>query len=70
MKNPPEWRVCVRIAGMTWLLAVVLRPIGALVLFGLIALPLRLLFQRWYPEGKVKRFLLRELKSSRRAGRA
>jgi hypothetical protein len=54
---------------MTWLLAVVLKPVGALVLFGLIALPLRLAFQRWYPEGKVKRFLLRELDPARRAGR-
>jgi hypothetical protein len=50
---------------MTWLLAIVLRPVAALVLFGLIALPLRMAFERWYPEGKVKRYLLRDLHAPR-----
>jgi hypothetical protein len=54
---------------MTWLLAVIFRPIGALILFGLIALPLRLAFQRWVPDSAFKRFLLRELNPRRSAGR-
>lgn len=49
-----------------WLIAVMLRPLGALVLFGLIALPLKILFQRYYPDGKVKRLLLRQIGGSRR----
>jgi hypothetical protein len=43
---------------MSWLLAIALRPFGALLLFGLICLPARLAVQRWMPEGKVKRLLL------------
>ena len=46
----------------TWLLAVVLKPFFALVLFGLICLPARLAVQRWMPEGKLKRLLLREVR--------
>jgi hypothetical protein len=55
---------------MTWLLAVVLRPFAALVLFGLICLPARIAVQRWMPPGRLKRLLLTELKRPRRAGRA
>jgi hypothetical protein len=49
------------IAGMSYYLAILLKPIGALILFGLIALPLRLAFQRWFPNGPVKRLLLRRV---------
>ena len=52
---------CVVEYGMTWLLAVFLRPVAALVMFGLIALPLRLAFQKWMPDSKFKRFLLRPI---------
>jgi hypothetical protein len=47
-----------------WVIAVILRPFGALVLFGLIALPLRLAFQRWMPEGPIKTLLLRRISGS------
>lgn len=43
---------------MEWLLAVVFRPVAALILFGLICLPARIAVQRWLPEGKLKRLLL------------
>jgi hypothetical protein len=43
---------------MEWLIAVVLRPFAALVLFGLICLPARLAVQRWVPPGRVKSLLL------------
>lgn len=46
---------------MTWLLAVIFRPIAALILFGLICLPARLAVQQWMPEGKLKRLLLRPI---------
>ena len=44
-----------------WLLALVLKPFAALVMFGLICLPARLAVQRWMPDGWVKRLLLREI---------
>ncbi len=44
-----------------WVLAIILKPFAALVLFGLIALPCRLLVQRHMKEGKLKRFLLTPL---------
>lgn len=47
---------------MTWLLAVVLRPFAALVLFGLICLPARYAVQRWMKPGKLKTLLLRDMK--------
>jgi hypothetical protein len=43
---------------MTWLLAVVFRPLAALVLFGLICLPARMAVQRWMPQGRLKSLLL------------
>jgi hypothetical protein len=49
---------------MSWLLAVILRPIAALVLFGLILLPARIAVQKWMPPGKFKRWLLTDLKRS------
>lgn len=43
-----------------------LKPFAALIVFGLILLPFRIAAQRWLPEGKLKRFLLFEIKKSRR----
>ena len=43
-----------------WLIAVLLKPFGALILFGLIALPIRLAIERWLPAGWLKEQLLRE----------
>ena len=53
---------------MTWLLAVVLKPIAALILFGLICLPARLAVQRWMPAGRLKKLLLTDLRADRSAG--
>lgn len=44
-----------------WLIAVVLRPLGSLVLFGLICLPARLAVQRWVPPGRLKSLLLKRV---------
>jgi hypothetical protein len=41
--------------------AQILKPFILLVVLGLICLPARLAVQRWMPEGKLKRFLLRKL---------
>lgn len=43
---------------MTWLIAVVLRPFAALLLFGCICLPARLLVQRRMKDGPIKRLLM------------
>lgn len=43
---------------MTWMLAVIFRPIAALILFGLICLPFRMAVQRWLPNNGFKRLLL------------
>jgi len=43
---------------MEWAIAVVLKPLAALVVFGLIRLPARLAVQKWLPEGRLKRLLL------------
>ncbi len=45
--------------GYQW--AIVLKPLAALVLFGLVLLPIRLAVQRWFPEGKLKKLLLRRV---------
>jgi hypothetical protein len=45
---------------MSWLLAVIFRPVASLVLYGLILLPGKLLAQHM-PDGKLKRLLLRDL---------
>lgn len=42
----------------TTALAFILKPLVALVLFGLILLPARLAVQRWMKDGKLKRILL------------
>lgn len=47
---------------MSFALALIFKPIAALILFGLICLPARLAVQKWMPDGKVKRFLLLPLK--------
>jgi hypothetical protein len=54
---------------MTWLAAVALRPLIALVLLGLFCLPARLAVQRWMPDGPIKRLLLREIGRKRVAGK-
>lgn len=43
---------------MTWMLAVIFRPIAALILFGLICLPFRIAVQRWMPNNGLKKLLL------------
>ena len=45
--------------GYQW--AIVLKPLGALVFFGLVLLPVRLAVQKWMPEGKLKKLLLRRV---------
>lgn len=49
--------------------AILLRPFVALFIFGLVLLPIRLTVKRWLPEGKLKRFLLWEVKKSRSSRR-
>lgn len=53
---------------MTIAIAMLLRPFLALAVFGLVALPLRMVFERFYPDGRVKRFLLRPIGKKRRSG--
>lgn len=42
-------------------IAMLLKPLAALVFFGLILLPIRLAVQKWWPDGKVKQLLLRRV---------
>jgi hypothetical protein len=44
-----------------WLLVVLLKPFLFLALFVGIVMPLKLLFQRFFPEGRLKRLLLRRI---------
>lgn len=44
-----------------WLIALFLKPFIALVVFGLICLPARLLIRDKMRDGKLKRFLLRPI---------
>jgi len=46
---------------MTWILALIFKPFVALILFGFIALPGKLLFKKYMPESKFKRFLLKPI---------
>jgi hypothetical protein len=46
---------------MTVFLAAFLRPVLLFVLLACILLPIRFAVARWWPEGKVKRLLLREI---------
>jgi hypothetical protein len=45
--------------GYQW--AIVLKPLAALVLFGFILLPIRYAVIKWFPEGALKRLLLRRV---------
>lgn len=47
------------------MLAVIFRPVAALILLGLICLPVRLACQKWLPEGKLKRLLLHPIGSKK-----
>lgn len=42
----------------------ILRPLAALILFGLICLPVRLAVQKWLPPGRLRSLLLFQLKRS------
>lgn len=44
---------------MTWALGIALRPFGALLIFGCIALPIRMAIAKWVPEGKIKDTILK-----------
>jgi hypothetical protein len=46
---------------VNFILAMVLKPFIALILMGLIVLPIKMLFERIIPEGKVKRILFTRL---------
>lgn len=48
---------------MSWLLAVIVKPIAALILFGLICLPARLAVQRMKP-GRLRSLLLYKISDS------
>lgn len=65
MTKPPEGGY---IAGMTWALAVAMKSIFGLILFGLICLPARLAVQKYMPEGKLKRLLLTRVSSEKPPG--
>lgn len=43
---------------MTWWIAILLKPVFALVFMVCLVLPLKLAFVRWFPEGEWKRALL------------
>lgn len=45
----------------TMAIALLLKPFGALFLFGCIALPFRFIVQRYMRDGKIKRLLLRRI---------
>jgi len=46
---------------MEWAWAVALKPLALLIFFTVLVLPLKLLFQKIIPEGKIKRFLFQKL---------
>jgi len=46
---------------MTVFLAAFLRPVLLFVVLACILLPVRFAVMRWWPDGKVKRLLLREI---------
>jgi hypothetical protein len=48
-----------------WVIAILLKPFGALILFGCIALPGKLLVQRYMKDGKLKRLLLTRIDGRR-----
>lgn len=50
---------------MSWLLAVVLKPFFALILFGLICLPARLAVMKHMKPGKLKSLLLYKISETK-----
>ena len=44
-----------------WQLAILIKPFILLLLFGFIVLPIKMLFQRLLPEGKIKRILFKRI---------
>ena len=44
-----------------WMIALLLKPLVLLVLFVGVLLPIKIAFQRWMPDGRVKRLLLRRI---------
>lgn len=48
-----------------WVYGVILAPFGALIIFGGIALPIKMAIARWMPDGWLKRNLLAERWNSR-----
>lgn len=54
------WRVAWTIASMEpWLIAVLLKPLFSLLLFGVFGLGIRWMVHRWMPESKFKTMLLK-----------
>lgn len=41
-----------------WVLALLFRPVAALILFGLVCLPIRMAVNRFIPDGRLKTILL------------
>lgn len=54
---------------MTWVIALILRPFVALVVFGLILLPIRLAVQQWVPHGKLRDILLTDVRIGKKPAR-
>lgn len=44
-----------------WQIAILIKPFVLLVFFGLIVLPIKLLFQRFLPDGRIKRLLFKRI---------
>jgi hypothetical protein len=44
-----------------WAIAILIKPIALLIFFGFIVLPIKLLFQRIIPDGRIKRLLFKRL---------
>jgi hypothetical protein len=53
---------------MTWVLAVAMKSVFGLILFGLICLPARLAVQKYMPDGRLKRLLLTRISSEKPPG--
>lgn len=49
---------------MSWLLAVLLKPLGAFLIFGCVAFPIRYVLHKYLKDGKLKRLLLSDLYQS------
>lgn len=45
----------------TWMIALLVKPLALLTFFVCVLLPIRLAFQRWFPDGRIKRLLLRRI---------